>query len=168
MERILFPVFIDLMKYFLTKPTVSGEFGPESVIDHTVIPRTISHVHFVFDHWPEDLVTSHPVFLASQRLTDALIENQCSGFTTEPCKVEKSVWFQESDREQGVNRDLPKFFRLMIGSDGKNDLMVIGMELIVSLKVKHLLDSFSCERVQFFPLNDIGLGGGPKFKFPDK
>ena len=157
------------MNYYLTKPTRSGEFGPESVIDHTVIPQTISYVHFVFDHWPENLVTSHPVFLASQRLTDALIENQCSGFTTEPCKVEKSVWFLERDSKYGDIKELPKFFRLMIGSDGKSDLMIIGTELIVSLKAKRVIESFSCESVKFYPLDEVGTESNePKFEFPEE
>jgi len=155
------------MKYFLTKPPANGEFGPESVIDYTTISQTISYVHFVFDHWPDDLVTRYPEFLASRKLIDALVASKCTGFIAESCKVGKSVWFAE--REIGNVRILPKFFRLIVGSNGENDLVVIDSKLIVSLKAKQVIESLSCENVRFFALDEIGTAmDRPKFKFPDK
>jgi hypothetical protein len=139
--------------FYLVKPPVCGEFGPQTVWDPYTIPPTFKFVHYVFDGWPQDLTTSTPVFLANLKLVNALLEHNCSGFSTEECLVSKSEYFHSEEFPE--DQELPTFVRLLVqGSPQIDDLGTKNRRLIVSEKAKRIIESFRCPSVVFEPLND--------------
>lgn len=129
--------------YYIIKPPVCGEFGSETVRDATLIPHSYAYVHFVFDRWPDDLVASHPVFIVTKNLASKLLESNCTGFFTEPCKVSKSEYFDYEDHS--INAKLPEFVRLIIfGIPHKDDVSLDDYELMLSEKAYELVQSFDC------------------------
>jgi hypothetical protein len=88
--------------------TVRGEVCP---VCGRQPPWEFRFVEFVFDSWDgEDLVTAMDVYVASERLRDALERSGLTGARFEDIKVSKSDYFEVG--EDAYAADLPQFYRL--------------------------------------------------------
>lgn len=71
------------MSYYALKPEVPGALGErtELIQRHGTYP-TVKRLHFEFSYGTlgNDLITSHPVFLVTTALADALEHASLSGF----------------------------------------------------------------------------------------
>jgi hypothetical protein len=144
--------------YYRVLPPVCGEFGPQTERIVSVNPQVYTFVQFLFDRWPDDLVTSHPVFIANVKLTDALAVAGCTGFSTKPCKVDKSDYFDYEGRPEGSR--LPSFIQMMVdGAPFCDDFGISDYDLIASARAKEILRRHKCDAVNFEPAEDLGLRG---------
>ena len=67
--------------FFRLQPEVPGGFGERSVLDTSVHPPTVHRLHFEFMGWDgDDLVTSFPCFLVSERLGKAMADEHLAEF----------------------------------------------------------------------------------------
>jgi hypothetical protein len=97
-----------------------GELGPATLVERPDVcpvcgrqpPGEFRFVEFVFDSWDgEDLVTAMDVYVASERLRDALERAGVTGAQFEVVKVSKSDYFEFG--EGAYAPDLPRFYRLV-------------------------------------------------------
>ena len=108
-------------------PEVSGGFGPNTIVikpnpdHHDVTYPRVENLEYVFDGWlGDELITSHPVFIVTKSLADALLNSSLTGFMLSAVITYTSDQFDHF--HPGVI--LPKFLRLMplgrieIESDG--------------------------------------------------
>ena len=76
--------------FYRLEPEVPGGFGENSVLDTSVHPPVVQWLHFEFVGWDgDDLVTSFPCFLVSDRLAKAMVEAHLAGL--ELAEVEVTV-----------------------------------------------------------------------------
>lgn len=98
-----------------------GTLGPDTEVDRRELctvcgrqpPAEFRSVEFVFDMWSgEDLVTAMDVWVASERIRDALERAGVTGARFEDLKVSKADYFELG--EGAYASDLPTFYWLRI------------------------------------------------------
>ena len=130
------------MRYFKLNPEVPGGFGRGTILDRTTHPPKVSNLHYVFDGWlGDDLLTTFPVYLVSERLRESLDTLCPSGCEWSTFKMTKSATFMELHFE----RQLPHFWWLrIVGRAGVDDFgMSADHSLVVSERVLDCMKRFS-------------------------
>jgi hypothetical protein len=98
-------------------PEVAAELGDNTVMDVSVHPPKVSHLHLRFIGWlGDELLETFPCFLVSSRLARALEEARLSGFSLGDVEVSVSPEFQE--RQPGCV--LPEFRWLKLTGDNRH------------------------------------------------
>lgn len=76
------------MTSYVVEPEVAGGLGENSVLDHSTTPMTVTRVHYELEGWlGSQLITSHPVYLASDRFVEVMTGAGLTGFTTDTAEV---------------------------------------------------------------------------------
>lgn len=110
---------IETAIYTVASVPALGELGPATEVAHGEVcsvcgrqpPGEFRAVEFVFDSWDgEDLVTAMDVYVASERLRDAVERAGVTGAWFGDIKVSKSDHFEIA--EDAYAADLPRFYRL--------------------------------------------------------
>src|SRR5687768_14779041 len=84
------------MSYYVIEPEVAGGWGERTVADRSVDPVKVLRLHYEFEGWSgDDLLTSHPVFICTERLGGALEAAGLCGFHLADCEVTRSPQFEE-------------------------------------------------------------------------
>jgi hypothetical protein len=67
--------------FHILEPEVAGDLGPATVIDSSTQPPTIVKLQYAFNVWlGDDLLTSHPCFIVSERLRTGLEKLNGTGY----------------------------------------------------------------------------------------
>jgi hypothetical protein len=107
------------MKTYLLEPEVAGRWGDGTVADTAVHPPIVERLEYVFDGWEgDDLLTSFPCYIVTERLGTALWKADLTGFVLDAVAVRRSERFQELHPDV----ELPRFLWLRVsGEPGKDD-----------------------------------------------
>lgn len=141
--------------YYYIEPDVPGGIGKGSKVDSSTHPPTVSELHFYFDGWSgDDLVTTFPCYAITERFKNQLSESNFTGFEIDSLKISKSEIFNEIF----PGRNLPNFYWLKInGKCGYDDLGIAkDHRLVISEKVKKILDKLSIKEAEIEIFNDQG------------
>jgi hypothetical protein len=117
--------------FYLLEPEVPGGLGDRTELEVTSEGRHVLKLHYEFAAGcqGDDLATSHPVFIISERVGAILQAEGLTGF--ELAEMEQSVEPQVHEFDPGLK--LPTFKWLQVpGQAGDDDFGVDGGELIVS------------------------------------
>jgi len=115
---------------YILKPEVPGELGEHTIMDTSVHPPVVSHLHLIIKGWlGDDLLKNFPVFLVTKTLGAELVRSTFTGFKLSSCIVEGSEEFEVFFPET----ELPDLFWLEITAktdtsdfclDDKNNMSV--------------------------------------------
>lgn len=144
------------MQFFEIEPEVSGGWGERIRVDTYTQPPTVSHVHYEFEGWMgSHLVTSHPVYLASDELVAALEAAGLTGFSTADAEV--TVSEQARDLRGLHLDDLPRFRWLQVtGRPMVDDLGLDGRAtLIASRRAVDVIEPLLGEEVFVEPADAV-------------
>ena len=141
------------MQFHVIEPEVSGGLGKRSVLDHSVVPFQVKHLHYQFDSWTgDDLVKSHPVFLCTERVASALAGSGLSGCKLMEAEITRSPHFTALH----PGRELPVFRWLQIhGKEQSDDFGIRDNQLVVSDRALSLLRSFSLEHARIRTVSEF-------------
>jgi hypothetical protein len=124
------------------EPEVAGDFGGATVLDHSTRPPEVLALEYQFEQWlGDELLTTHPCYIVTARLREALEQLAGTGYSFHDLKVSKSEAFDQLY----ANRELPQFFWMKIhGVPGVDDMGLRSKDqsLVVSDRVLELLRHF--------------------------
>ena len=127
--------------YYELAPEVAGGLGSETVFDRSQSPPIVRTLHYELDGWPDDdLITSHPCFIVTERMKKMIEEARASGCGFAPVKVTTSEEFKDFEYlHQG--QQLPKFSWLLVHGAAQRDDFGISAtgSLIVSQRILQVL-----------------------------
>ena len=129
------------MQFYVIEPEVAGGWGDHIVVDRSVEPARVEHLHYQFDGWlGDELLTTDPVYICTERVAAALQAGTLSGFRLAEVEVSCSSQF----RELHPHRTLPPFRWLQVtGQAERNDFGLREGHLVVSDRALSCLRSFS-------------------------
>jgi hypothetical protein len=127
---------------YILEPDVAGGWGEGTIADTSSHPPAIKEFEYRFEGWSEDdILTSFPVYIVTERLAKAIQSSHLTGYELSPMRISKSQEFLELYS----NAVLPKYSWLKItGADEKYDSS-IGMDfrLVVSDQAFRLLSMYN-------------------------
>lgn len=125
---------------YYIEPEVPGQLGDNTVLDTSVHPPIVHKLHFRFYGWlGDDLIECFPVFLVSEKLKDALLKSNLSGFEIAACEIE----VDEQLRILQPGLTIPDFYWLKIPGDADDDFSFINSKLKVSEMALKFLSDFN-------------------------
>lgn len=99
------------MKFHQLEPEVVGGFGPNSILDTSVWPLHVKHLHLEFDGWLGDhLLECFPCFVISQVIQRDAEEIGATGCVFDSVEVTLSQQF----RALYPDREIPNFVWIKI------------------------------------------------------
>lgn len=131
-----------MKKYLQVSPEVPGGLGEDTILDNNHFPPLITQLHFEFDGWlGDDLITTFPCFLVTERLKKAIMVEKLSGISFSELKVTKSRQFETIY----PNKALPEFSWMKVnGIFGVDDFVLSNKyRLLISEATFQLLASFN-------------------------
>src|SRR5262245_34304840 len=124
--------------FYQLNPEVAGHLGPDTVIDRSTHPPIVHVLHYVLDGWPgDDLLTSFPCFIVTERMRKLIENTKASGCTFGPVRISTSEQFAELEQFH-PKEQLPEFSWLIIrGVAGRDDFgtTTTGGSIIASERV---------------------------------
>lgn len=126
------------MKFYRLEPEVAGGIGPDTMMDRSVSPPRVERLHYVFDGWlGDELLTSFPCFIVTERLANEIEGMKTSGVRFADVKITQSLQFEELH----PGKTLPEFKWLQVfGTPGHDDFGISrDRRLIVSERVLNTL-----------------------------
>jgi hypothetical protein len=136
-------------KYFFVQLPGCGETGPKAEMDISVHPPRVLRLHCLMDMIPmSDIFEIYPSVVVTKAFGEALTRANCSGFTLKAAHFEPSEYY----REFHASEKLPDLIWCDItGESGLDDFgLERGMRLIVSRRVKDIIERHSHDEVFFF------------------
>jgi hypothetical protein len=129
------------MKFYAVEPEVAGSWGENIKVDHSAEILRVEHLHYNFDGWlGDELLTTHPCFICTERVALALKEDRFSGFELSDVEITTSEQFNELY----PSKTLPNFFWLkIIGTPKQDDFGTLQDILVVSEGALKCLKSFT-------------------------
>jgi hypothetical protein len=128
--------------FFLLKPEVAGGWGPNTKAHRKAHPPVVTHLHYEFEGWlGDDLLTTFPEFIVTERLAAALETSGMTGFRLAGVEISAGgMWEQLHE-----SRPLPPCRWLKVTSPaGKSDFGRTELaELVVSKQALDFLRGFS-------------------------
>lgn len=131
-----------MKRYRSLKPEIHGGYGKKAVIARETFPPTVHKLHYVFDGWlGDDLVTSFPIFMVTERLKDSIVSHKLTGVEFDFVLVTKSELFFDVHGDL----ELPKFWWMkVLGVEDIDDfLLTRNADILVSEEVYDVLREFS-------------------------
>ena len=128
------------MSYFI-EPEVSGQLGDNTNMDVSTHPPKVEYLHFVFYGWlGDDLIECFPVFLITEKLKNALVVSELSGYEIKDCEIEESDEFKLLQ-----NVILPNFFWLSITGNENDDFSITSKKLKISDNAFSFLSQYNLQ-----------------------
>jgi hypothetical protein len=125
---------------YILEPEVSGQLGEKTVIDTSVHPPIVTHLHFVFYGWlGDDLIECFPVFLITERLKLKLVEANLTGYQVKDCEVEVSDEFILLQPDV----TLPGFYWFVVNGKDHDDFTISKNKLRISDQAYSILNQFN-------------------------
>ncbi len=132
---------------YILEPEVAGGWGEGTVADTSSHPPIIKILEYKFDGWSgDDLLTSFPCFIVSDRLAREIASSNLNGYELAQVDITKSDEFEELY----PNAKLPKFKWFQItGSVNKNDFAINEkLRLVVSNSAFEVLNRFNIKHCE--------------------
>jgi hypothetical protein len=124
---------------YILEPDVAGGWGEGTVADTSSHPPVIQELEYRFEGLSDDdILTSFPVYIVTERLANALLSSHLTGYELSSLKISKSQEFLELH----PNAVMSKYRWLKItGEDEKCDFSIgSDFRLVVSDRAFRLLD----------------------------
>jgi len=152
------------MKLYRLGPEVAGGLGENSIIiyNENGIMKDVSYLHYKFEGWlGDELLTTTPCFIVTEKLSNAIIDSNLTGYEFQDMEVSESYNFKLLKPDV----ILPNFKRLIpIGTvqieDKKvkhwsgHDFCRIGItRLVVSDHALNILQKYSISNCDIIELN---------------
>ena len=111
------------MGFHHVRPDPVGELGDNTVLDTSVHPPRVEHLHFEIDAWTgSDLIGRFPVLLVTDRLAESLTRSGFSSFELRSAEVTFAPEAEEFRAAAGIGT-FPTFHCLHVtGTPGRDDL----------------------------------------------
>ncbi len=125
------------MHYYI-EPEIAGELGEHTVLDTSVHPPRVSHLHYQLDGLSgDDILETFPCFIVTKRLKRFIEGGAYSGATFSGVEVSKSLDFAERHPKM----ILPEFYWLQPhGRAGVDDFgLADDARLVISAQMVHAL-----------------------------
>lgn len=136
------------MSHYVIDPEVAGQLGPETILIRGAGKRPqVEFLEYTFDGWlGDDLLQSHPCFIVTQRLADAIFASELTGYRFDRVKVSRSGEFMDMH----PNKQLPDFVWLqIIGKAFTDDFgFADDNRLLVSKKALDVLKQFNLDHCE--------------------
>ncbi|MCA1194496.1 MULTISPECIES: hypothetical protein [unclassified Saccharopolyspora] len=135
------------MAFHKIRGNAAGDLGENVVLDTSVHPPGVEHLHFAIDAWAgADLIGRFPVLLVTRRLADALESSGLAAFELRDAEITFEPEADEVRAEQGIDA-FPEFQWLVVtGTAGQDDLGVTELaRLVVSDRALDVLRQFNLE-----------------------
>jgi hypothetical protein len=136
--------------FFLLKPEVAGGWGPNTKAHRKTHPPVITHLHYEFQGWlGDDLLTTFPEFVVTERLAAGLETSDLTGFRLASVEISAGdMWEQLYEK-----RPLPNCRWLKVTSSaGKADLGKTRLaELVVSKPALDFLRGYTLTECEVRP-----------------
>lgn len=130
------------MPFYWLEPEVAGGWGPNIQVHRGTHPPVVTHMHYEFQGWlGDDLLTTFPEFVVTERLAVALESTTLTGFVLAGIEVSAGGMWEQLYND----RLLPKCRWLKVtGTAGQADLGKTELaDLVVSQAAFELLHTFS-------------------------
>lgn len=103
-------------------PEVAGELGERTIMNTTVHPPEVKHLHHVFNGWlGDDLLECFPCFIVTVSLAESITSATLTGVALDDVETSVSSEFEE----MYPGRLLPKFRWLkVVGGSPDDDFML--------------------------------------------
>ncbi len=137
------------MSYHILIPSVYGQFGDATILNSSVHPPDVQHVHLVLDSPPrDDLHTVFPCFFVSGRLGRLISEGGLTGVALADVQAEMN----EQYLELHPGDPLPELFWLKVtGQAGASDFGINSDNaLVVSDRALSLIRKFQLSECQIY------------------
>jgi hypothetical protein len=141
------------MQFYVVEPEVAGGWGKNIVVDRSVAPARVEHLHYHFDGWlGDELLTTSPVYICTERVAAALQAGKFSGFQLANVEISRSSQF----RELYPHRTLPPFRWLQVtGEAERDDFGLRASRLVMSERALSCLRSFSLNQAAVFTVAEF-------------
>ncbi|GIG21270.1 hypothetical protein Cch01nite_19940 [Cellulomonas chitinilytica] len=137
-------------KFYVLEPEVAGGWGDGTVVDREFHPPIVSRLVYEFDGWlGDDLVTTFPVYIVTDRLRRALESSGLTGFSFDSVTVTRSEQFEDTGSPA-----LPEWAWLRLtGAAYRDDAWSGNLgDLTVSERMLALLREFQLDNCDIEPL----------------
>lgn len=135
--------------FYKLDPEVAGHLGSDTVMDRSTHPPIVSALHYEFDGWPaDDLITTFPCFIVSERMKQIIENAQASGCSFGRVQTSTSEEFEEL-KDLHPNQQLPKFSWLIVHGIAQRDdfgTTITGGSIVVS---ERLLEAMKHGRLDY-------------------
>ena len=134
------------MRYFALDPEVAGGLGPKSIVDRSRHAPIVTSLHYEFQGWlGDEIVTSFPCMLVTERVAAALEAADLSGLRFDDVLVTKDPQFDMFFPDKAAA--LPRWRWLCPdGAPGASDLWQDNLaDLIVSERALGVLSKFQID-----------------------
>lgn len=144
------------MRFYKLNPEVAGQLGDRTIADFSTHPPVVRKLHYELDDWlGDDLITSFPCFVLTDRLARALAATGTAGWELDEVEISRSQIFEQIHPDEV---ELPGFQWLKVsGTAGADD---VGMSkdhlLVVSDRVFGVMRRFhldQCE-IEDYPVDE--------------
>ncbi len=130
--------------FYVLEPEVAGDLGERSILDYSTQPPTVLKLHYEFNVWlGDDLLTTHPCFIVTDRLRAALDKLGGAGYCFDDVEISTTEGFYDVS----PRIELPHFYWMKVyGVPGVDDTgLTEGASLVVSDRFLNLLRGFVME-----------------------
>lgn len=130
------------MPFYLLRPEVAGGWGPNIQARRDTHPPIVTHMHYEFEGWSgDDLLTTFPEFVVTDRLAAALESSTLTGFRLGSVEVSAGGMWEQ----MYADRPLPPCRWLQVsGKACQADLGKTALaDLVVSPAALELLRGFT-------------------------
>lgn len=81
---------------YIMEPEVAGGWGDDTLVDTSVHPPIVTALVYAFDGWSgDDLLTTFPCFIVTDRLAALIEATKLSGYSFAPVKCVKTETFDD-------------------------------------------------------------------------
>jgi hypothetical protein len=139
------------MQYYVIEAEVSVVWGKNIVVDRSVTPMRIVHLHLNFVGWlGDELLRSHPVHICTERVADALRSSALTGCEFAELEVGRDKQF----RQMSPKLKLPPFRWLQVkGNAEHDDFGLREQTLVVSERALACLRGFPLKEARVWPVS---------------
>jgi hypothetical protein len=134
--------------YTYISPEVAGGFGDKTIVDSRSRPPSVINLNYEFFGWlGDDILTSVPCYIFSERLVNEIKKEKLTGIQFDYVLVTKSEVFLEMQPDL----TLPRFFWGKIdGVPGIDDFVLAkDLRLLLSEKALNVIGSFNVKYADF-------------------
>jgi len=138
-------------KKFLLNVDVPGEMGDNTIIDNRFTPIKVYHLEMVFDHFPDDIFKTSPVYVVSNNLYDIIIDLKLSGINN-PRLISYNFNVQYNMLQSDGEKATQNYYMVDINEDEEEDFSLIRVNNVKKLSVSergyNLIKSFKIENAE--------------------
>ncbi|MFB9904392.1 hypothetical protein [Allokutzneria oryzae] len=130
------------MTYYIVEPEVAGDFGDNTILDHTVQPAAVTRLEYRFTNWLGDAILEcTPCFIVTETLAGAISAAGLTGVAFDEVQISLSP-----EGEELIEDPLPAWKWLRFTGDPyRDDFGLDKSMLVVSERSLELLREHGLE-----------------------